>query len=142
MQKYLSSEEFIENQAPEIRSLLWQIHHTILNAHPKMRDRISFGIPMFCVKKEICYFGIIKAKKGVEIGFHRGYQLSNEQGILEDKKRKYIHGVTFKDLNDFQEKEEAFNEVLQEAIILDEINEKSMFSEMLQAGRKKKSQTL
>lgn len=142
MKKYISLEDFIESQETEIRSLLWQISRTILNAHPKMKDKISFGIPMFGVKKEICYFGIIKKKKGIEIGFHRGYQMSNEQGILDQKKRQYIAGITFKDLNDFREKEVAFNEILQEAIILDEINEKSMFSEMLQAGRKKKLQGL
>jgi uncharacterized protein YdhG (YjbR/CyaY superfamily) len=139
MKKYISSEDFIENQEPAIRPLIWQLYRTIMNAHPKMRDKISFGIPMFSVKKEICYFGVIKKNIGIEVGFHRGFQMSNEQGILEAKKRKYIHGVSFKDLSDFKEKEDAFHEILQEAIILDEINEKSMFSEVLSAGRKKKS---
>jgi uncharacterized protein YdhG (YjbR/CyaY superfamily) len=138
MNKYLSTEDFIESQDPEIRPLLWQINRTILNAHPKMKDKISFGIPMFSVKHEVCYFGIIKKKTGIEIGFHRGYQMSNEQGILEHKNRKYIHGITFKDLADFHKKELVFNEILQESIILDEINKNSMFSDVLQAGRKKK----
>jgi uncharacterized protein YdhG (YjbR/CyaY superfamily) len=139
MKKYISTEDFIESQDPAIRPLLWQLRESILKAHPQMKDRISFGIPMFSVKKEICYFGIIKAKKGIEIGFHRGFQLSNEQGILEQKKRKYIHGITFKDLDDFQAKVIVFNEILQEALILDEIHEKSMYSEMLNTGQKKKS---
>lgn len=109
-----------------------------MNAHPRIKVRILFGTPMFGLKNEICYFGIIKEKKGIEIGFHQGFQLSNEQGILEQKKRKYIYGITFKNLDDFQIKELAFNEILQEAIILDEIHEKSMFSEVLNSGRKKK----
>ncbi|MDZ7933685.1 MAG: hypothetical protein U5M51_01670 [Emticicia sp.] len=54
------------------------------------------------------------------------------------KKRKFIHGVTFKDLEDFKNKETAFKEILREVIILDDMNEKSIFSEILQAGRKKK----
>ena len=42
-------------------------------------------------------------------------------------------------MEDFKNKEASFKEVLQEAIILDEMNEKSIFSEILQGGRKKKS---
>lgn len=137
--KYISIDDFIESQEPEISSLLWQIRETILNAHPKMKERFLFNTAMFGIKNELCYFVIIKKNKGVEIGFHRGFQLSNEQGLLESKKRMYIHGITFKNLEDFREKEASFNEILQEAIILDDINDKSIFSEILQAGRKKKS---
>ncbi|CAH0995278.1 hypothetical protein EMA8858_01398 [Emticicia aquatica] len=139
MMKYISIDDFIESQEPEISSLLWQIRETILNAHPKMKERFLFNTAMFGIKNELCYFVIIKKNKGVEIGFHRGFQLSNEQGLLESKKRMYIHGITFKNLEDFREKEASFNEILQEAIILDDINDKSIFSEILQAGRKKKS---
>jgi uncharacterized protein YdhG (YjbR/CyaY superfamily) len=139
MKKYISSEDFIESQDPEIKQLLWQIRHTILNAHPKMRERILFGVPMFAVKKELCYFGVMKKNNGIEIGFHRGFQMSNEHGLLDAKKRTTITGITFKNVEDFQKKALIFNEILQEAIILDEINEKSIFSEILNAGRKKKS---
>jgi len=94
--------------------------------------------PMYAVKKDVCYFGKIHPIKGLEIGFLRGFQLSNEQGLLEAKGRKFIHGITLVDINDLKLKETAFLEVLQEALILDEINEKSIFSEILQAGRQKK----
>ncbi len=139
MNKYISTEDLIESQEPEMRALLWQIRSCILNSHPKMRERFLFNTAMFAVKKELCYFGIMKKTVGIEIGFHRGFQMSNEQGLLESKKRKFIHGVTFKDLDDFKNKETAFKEIIQEAIILDDMNEKSIFSEILQAGRKKKS---
>lgn len=139
MNKYTSIEDFIESQVPEIRSLLWFLRKTILNAHPKMKERFLFNTAMFGVKNEICYFGIIKKNIGIEVGFHRGFQLSNEQGLLDAKKRQYIHGITFKNLNDFQEKTSIFNEILQEAIILDEVNIKSIFSEILSKGRKNKS---
>lgn len=138
MKKYISVDDFIENQDPEIRPLLWQLRQFILKSHPKMRERILFGMPMFAVKKEICYFGIISKKNSIEIGFHRGFQLSNEQGILENKNRKYICGITFKNVEDFQNNAIIFDEILQEAIILDEIHEKSIFAEILNSGKKKK----
>lgn len=139
MNKYISIEDFIESQEPEITALLWQLRNTILNAHPKMKERFMFNTGMFGVKNEMCYFVIMKNNNGVEVGFHRGFQMSNEQGLLEAKKRLYIQSVSFKNIDDLQEKIAAFNEIIQEAIILDEINEKSIFSEILQKGRKKKS---
>ncbi len=139
MNKYHSIEDFIESQDPIITALLYQLRSTILNAHPKMTERFMFNTAMFGVKHELCYLVVLNKNKGVEVGFHRGFQMSNEQGLLESKKRKFIHGVTFKDIDDFKNKEASFKEILQEAIILDEVNEKSIFSEILQAGRKKKS---
>ncbi|MFY7909832.1 MAG: DUF1801 domain-containing protein [Emticicia sp.] len=139
MNKYISIEDFIESQEPKISALLYQLRRTVLNAHPKMIERFMFNTTMFGVKNEFCYFVVLKKNAGVEVGFHRGFQMSNEQGLLASKKRKFIHGVTFRDLEDFKKKEASFKEILQEAIILDDINEKSIFSEILQAGRKKKS---
>lgn len=139
MNKYISIEDFIESQELVISALLYQLRETILHAHPKMTERFMFNTAMFGVKNELCYLVVLNKNKGVEVGFHRGFQMSNEQGLLESKKRKFIHGITFKDLEDFKNKEAPFKEILQEAIILDEINEKSIFSEILQAGRKKKS---
>lgn len=139
MNKYISIEDFIESQEESIKVLLWQLRSTILKSHPKMTERFLFNTAMFGVKNELCYFVVLKKNTGIEVGFHRGFQLSNEQGLLDSKKRKFIHGVTFKDLDDFKNKEASFKEILQEAIILDDINEKSIFSEILQAGRKKKS---
>ncbi len=139
MNKYISIEDFIESQEPEISALLFQLRKTILNAHPKMNERFMFNTAMFGVRNEFCYFVILKKNTGVEVGFHRGFQMSNEQRLLESKKRKFIHEVTFRDLEDFKKKEASFKEILQEAIILDDINEKSIFAEILQAGRKNKS---
>ncbi len=137
MKKYLSFEDFAQNQDSELGELLWTIRGTILNAHPRMKEKILYGMPMYAVKKEICYFGIIRKKTGIEIGFHRGFQLANETGILDPKNRKYIAGITFKDVADFKQKRIIFIETLQEAIILDEIHEKSIFAEVLNSGRKK-----
>lgn len=139
MTKYISIEDFIESQIPVISALMYHLRNTILHAHPKMTERFLFNTAMFGVKNELCYFVVLKKNTGIEVGFHRGFQLSNEQGLLDSKKRKFIHGVTFKDLEDFKNKEASFKEILQEAIILDDINEKSIFSEILHAGRKKKS---
>ncbi|AFK05020.1 hypothetical protein Emtol_3894 [Emticicia oligotrophica DSM 17448] len=138
MERYISIEDFIESQNTDIGLLLTQLRNCVLNTHPKMKERFLYNTAMFGVKNELCYFNVLKNDKGIEVGFHRGFQLSNEQNILENKNRKFIHGITFKNISDFKEKEALFIEVIQEAIILDDIHEKSIFSEMLQNGRKAK----
>ena len=69
-------------------------------------------------EQRICYLNP-KKDGSVEIAFPRGHQLSNEQGILEDRDRKYIKGITMKSMAGIPM--EALHEILQEAIILDDI---------------------
>ena len=139
MKKYTSVDEFIDYQLTHLQQLMQRIRILVLNAHPKMREHLEINTPMFKVKQDVCYFGKVHPVKGLELCFLRGFQLSNEQGLLDAKGRKYIHGITLVDINDLKSKEEAFLEILNEALILDEINEKSVFTEMLQAAKKKKS---
>ena len=77
MNKYISIEDFIENQEEVIKQLLYPLRQFILNSHPKMKERFIFNTAMFGVKHELCYFVILKKNIGVEIGFHRGFQMSN-----------------------------------------------------------------
>jgi hypothetical protein len=140
MTKYISVDDFIDHQQPHMQQLMQKLRGLILNTHPKTIEHLEINIPMFKVKQDVCYFGKIHPIKGLEVCFLRGFQLSNDQGLLEAKGRKYIHGITFANSNDLKSKEVAFLEILNEALILDEINEKSVFTEMLQSARKKKSE--
>lgn len=138
MTKYLSVEDFLENQPPHLQQLMERLRVLILKTHPKIREHLEINTPMYKVKQDVCYFGKVHPVKGLEVCFLRGFQMSNEQGLLESKGRKFIHGLTLVDIHDLKSKETAFLEILNEALILDEINEKSIFTEMLQAARKKK----
>jgi hypothetical protein len=138
MTKYTSVDDFIDHQLPHMQQLMQRLRILILNTHPKIREHLEINTPMYKVKQDVCYFGKIHPVKGLEVCFLRGFQLSNEQGLIESKGRKYIHGITLTNLTDLKSKEAAFLEILNEALILDEINEKSIFTEMLQAARKKK----
>lgn len=139
MRKYVSVDEFIDHQQPHMQQLMQWLRILILKSHPKIREHLEINTPMFKVKHDVCYFGKVHPTKGLEVCFLRGFQLSNEQGLIESKGRKFIHGITLTDIADLKSKETAFQEILNEALILDEINEKSIFTEMLQAARKKKS---
>ena len=55
---------------------------------------------------------------GVELAFPRGYELSNEQGILMSKDRKMVLGIEFYSVEEIPT--DTLLEIIQEAIILDE----------------------
>ena len=126
MKTYFSIEDYIEQQSREIQPLLQNIRRIVNNSHPKIQERIHYRTPFFMYNGPLCYFGIIK-KTSVEIGFVRGFDLSNEQALLEAKGRIVVKGITFLDLKDFQEKEKVFREIVQEAILMNEIKTKNPF---------------
>jgi hypothetical protein len=75
-------------------------------------------VPFFIRKQRICY---LNARKdgSVEIAFLRGHQLSNDQGILKSRGRKFIKGIQLESMGSIPL--EALHEVTQEAILLDDI---------------------
>jgi hypothetical protein len=60
-----------------------------------------------------------------------GFHLSNDSGLLDAKNRKLIKGISFKNLQDYEEKEEGFLETLQEAILFNEMNPDVKFYNMV-----------
>lgn len=54
----------------------------------------------------------------VELAFTRGNELSNGQGLLEDKGRKQVKSIAFTTRSEIPE--QMMREVIHEAIILDE----------------------
>ena len=56
--------------------------------------------------------------KTIEFAFVRGNELSNEQGLLDSKGRKQVYSVEFKQVKDIPQ--QTINEIIQEAILLDE----------------------
>ncbi len=99
------------------RELLQYLHELLMD-QPGMQCKISYKVPFYSLRQRICY--LIARKDGsVEIAFPRGHQLSNDQGILETSGRKYIIGLRVSGIKEIPH--EALHEVIQEAILLDEI---------------------
>jgi len=127
MPKYIDTEELLDDQTPAIRQLLHYLRQLMAVAHPQMRERFLYNTLFFVCYDYVCYIGKIHPKKGVEIGFPKGALLNDTNGVLEANNRKFVRGITFKDLADFQAREEAFLEILQEAIMLNEANPAETF---------------
>jgi hypothetical protein len=108
--------DFIDGQDDGPKAIMLHLHNLMMS-FPEVTSKISYKIPFYYRKSWICYMNPVK-DGGVELGFTRGQELSNEQGILEAKGRKQVAGIIFYSLKDIPER--ALLEVINEAIILDE----------------------
>lgn len=109
-------EDFIYGKEGNQRAILVFLHE-ILSTHFDLTNKIRYKIPFYYNRSWICYLNPIKGDK-IELAFLRGNELSNEQGLLDNKGRKQVYGIEFEKVSDI--KEEVLYEILQEAVLLDE----------------------
>ena len=131
MPKYQDISEYIESKDKSLRPLLMYIRKLIMRSHPQIQEKIAWNIPFFYCLDFLCYLGVIKKTNVVEVCFVKGFHLSDEAGLLDAKGRKLVKGITFTNFRDFEEKEEAFLEILQEAILLNETKPEMKFYNMI-----------
>ena len=112
----MTVEQFILDLDDPQKSIM-QYLDDLLREYPEITPKIRYGIPFYYRKSWICYLNPIK-DQGVELAFTRGNELSNAQGILQDKGRKQVMGMEVFGLSEVPVNE--LRQVVQEAIILDE----------------------
>lgn len=110
-----SIDYILEFDSP-VKDIMLQLHEFIIS-NPGIYSKITYGIPFYYRKSWICYINPRK-NSSIELAFTRGNELSNIQGILNPENRKQVAGVIFHNIEDINLK--VLNEVLQEAILLDE----------------------
>ena len=89
----------------------------LLMAFPTVTCKIRYKIPFYYQNTWVCYLNPVKPSK-IALCFLRGYEMSNEQGLLESKGRKQVSSVDFSSLDEIPK--EAIREVINEALFLDE----------------------
>lgn len=140
MTKYSDIDDYIESKDKSLKPLLVQIRKVIMLAHPNIREQISWSLPFFYCFDYLCYLSVSKKAKGVEVCFVKGFHLNNESGLLDAKARKLVKGITFTSLADYKEKEGIFMEILQEAILFNEMNPEIKFYNMVVKKETEKKQ--
>lgn len=94
-----------------------QLIHDLMMSFPEMQSKIRYKIPFFYRKSWICYTNPTKDGR-IELCFLRANEMSNEQGLLDFKKRTQVAGVTYGSVKEINQ--EVLWQVIQEAILLDE----------------------
>ena len=89
-----------------------------LTSYHDLESNVSYDIPIYRRKTWVCYLNPLKTGS-VDFVFSRGHLLSNEQGLLDGAGRKYVAGIIIKEVSEIPEK--AIDEMVQEAILVDEI---------------------
>ena len=98
-----------------------RLRQLILDAAPFIEEKFEYHICIYYRYSWVFYLTWNPKRAEVDLGFNRGFELSNEQGLLEAKKRKVVKTIAFQTLSDVNQKQEALKEIIQEAILLDEI---------------------
>ena len=114
-------ENFILGLDGQQKAIVSFLHQNLTRNHDLI-PKIRFKIPMYYRKSWVCYLNPIK-NNGIELAFMKGHMLSNELGFLNQKNRKMVSGIEFFDVN--QINEQMVNQIIQEAIILDDLEKQS-----------------
>jgi hypothetical protein len=110
-------EDFINQLGNEQRKIMLYFHE-LLAQQLELEDKIRFKIPFYFHKSWVCYLNPIK-NDSVEIAFLLGKELSNQQGLLRANGRKQVAGISISNVAEIPQ--EAVYEIIQEALMLDEI---------------------
>lgn len=114
--------DFIFGFNGDQKEILLYFHDLFIN-ELSLTSKIRYKIPFYSRHSWICYLNPKKGGK-IELAFIRGNGLSNAQGLLQRNKRKQITGIEFQNLSDIPY--QVVNEIIQEAILLDEIGSLKM----------------
>ena len=109
---------FISLQREPKRGIMTILRSWILDLGRHIEEKISNKIPYFSFFGPLCYLN--PTDDGVELGFTKGYELSDDDRILESRGRKMVKSITFYSLTFLEEQEDTIRHILNEAAILNE----------------------
>jgi hypothetical protein len=107
---------FIHNYEGNQRDVMLYFHK-LLTDFPTVTASIKYRIPFYDQSTWVCYLNPLKNGK-VSLCFIRGYELSNEQGLLESKGRKQVLSIDVETVEEIPKK--SIREIVNEALFLDE----------------------
>jgi hypothetical protein len=117
--------EYIEEtNPPQVRELLMTAHHFLQETLPPFAAAsIKWRIPFYTLRRNFCYLN--RHPDNITLGFPYGWKLSPRPNILlgENEKLKRVRYLEIFNPEDLYS--ENVQQILQEAIILDEILAKS-----------------
>jgi hypothetical protein len=88
-------EDFIANLPDHEKKIVHRLRNIILETAPMLREKLSYGVPYYFLKKRICFIWPASAPlsgktDGVALGFCEGYLMANEEGLLLAEGRKQV----------------------------------------------------
>ena len=110
-----------ETNPPEVRELLIAAHHFLLEEilPPFAACDIKWRIPFYILRRNFCYLN--RHKDHITLGFPHGWKLAPQPDVLlgADEKLKQVRYLEIFNVEDLYS--ERTQQILHEAIILDEM---------------------
>lgn len=124
---FQSVDEFLEFLPEDERWVAEKLRNLVLDTLPEIDERLSFNVPYYRLKKDICFiwpasvlWGKHKSYTGVRLGMTSGYLLQDETQYFNLGNRKQVTYRDFIRLNEIET--ELLKTFLFEAAMLDEQN--------------------
>ena len=122
--RFATVQECLDFLPPDERVLTEQLRELLIQEAPELKERLSFNVPFYKVRKDVCFlwpasvlWGKRKTYEGVRLGFSYGNLLSNAVGYLAGGARKQ---VSWRDLTVLTaDNERTIRMLLREAIRVD-----------------------
>ncbi len=109
-------DNYIDQINPDFIPAVLKLRSILINTLPGIKEKISYSIPFYYYYGPICYINV--RKNYVDLGFTKGYALTNRLNVLDMKNRKQVASMKFykeKDIN-----EGFIKEILIEAASINE----------------------
>ena len=119
MNKVKEVNDFFEKSDNPMKEEMKIVREIILGASDKITESIKWSAPSFAYKDNLCTFNP-RAKKFVNLTFHKGALINDETGLLEgDKPEARI--ARFYDMADVNAKKSKLEEVVRKWVqVMDE----------------------
>ena len=116
-------EEYILKLPGEEKKIAGRLHEIICSMLPGAVEKFTYGVPHYYGHSRICFLWPSsvsggKIKKGIALGFCKGYLMANEDGILKPEGKTHISVIFYESIKDINEP--VLSELLAEAVMLDE----------------------
>ena len=94
----MTVDEFVEKKVqPQFRDIVAEVRSLMRKHAPNAKEVISYGIPMYVVRKPIAW--ITPSKTGITLGFREGASFDDKYGLLRAESR-HSKNVRMKSLTD------------------------------------------
>jgi len=80
---------FIRSAPAAIRPVLRELRHLVREQLPEAEEEIKWGRPVYSLNHIVCY--LAAAHDHANLGFYRGIELEDPEGLLEGEGKKLRH---------------------------------------------------
>ena len=108
--------DFIYEPERPCRDVLVYLHELLTGTYG-LQPVLRYRIPFYDQHSWVCYLNPV-GKKGVEIAFIKGNELSNSQGMLDFRGRKQVAGIIIEEIRDVRQG--ILDEIILESLWIDE----------------------